>query len=233
MARFYARSKIHCVVLSHRHRSRYYQWQTIEYRDRQCTLYAETTETEVCCETMKTGYWSKSLSSQGWIPIFQANNGSGLDVYNAWNSSNFNITTMEGPSPLKTQQAIWQIIKGVFQISSKNMKQVSYIIFNASGSTSSDWFSHDRIIDSSYVNMTATIYSPKNFGIIFRYSHKSVEYGVVRRFYGYWFHAGCSKDRGWIAVLDISKGWCNWEQNGFRPSFMYCSGNTDCLFAGK
>ena len=53
------------------------------------------------------------LSSQGWIPIFQANNGSGLDVYNAWNSSNFNITTMEGPSPLKTQQAIWQIIKEV------------------------------------------------------------------------------------------------------------------------
>ncbi|KAK2138713.1 hypothetical protein LSH36_2528g00003, partial [Paralvinella palmiformis] len=100
------------------------------------------------------------LSSQGWIPIFQANNGSGLDVYNAWNSSNFNITTMEGPSPLKAQQAIWQIIKEVKVSMLNNMKQVSYIIFNASGSTSSDWFSHDRIIDSSYVNMTATIYSP-------------------------------------------------------------------------
>ena len=63
MTRFYARGKIHCVVLSHRHRNTYYQWQTIEYRDRQCTLYAETTETEVCSETMKTGYWSKRVSN--------------------------------------------------------------------------------------------------------------------------------------------------------------------------
>ncbi|KAK2146568.1 hypothetical protein LSH36_598g03011 [Paralvinella palmiformis] len=53
----------------------------------------------------------------------------------------------------------------------------------------------------------------------------------MRRFYAHWFHDGCPKDRGWITVLDDLEGYCDWERNGIRPSLMYCSGNTDCLFA--
>ena len=64
-------------------------------------------------------------------------------------------------------------------------------------------------------------------------SFVQVEYDVMRRFYAHWFHDGCPKDRGWITVLDDLEGYCEWERNGIRPSLMYCSGNTDCLFAGN
>ncbi|KAK2140590.1 hypothetical protein LSH36_1296g00014 [Paralvinella palmiformis] len=38
---------------------------------------------------------------------------------------------------------------------------------------------------------------------------------------------------GWSAVLDESNGYCPWEQNSIRPSFMYCSESDPCLYSSE
>ncbi|KAK2140589.1 hypothetical protein LSH36_1296g00000 [Paralvinella palmiformis] len=53
---------------------------------------------------------------------------------------------------------------------------------------------------------------------------------VKRSFYAYWYHKDCPKDMGWSVVLDESSGYCPWEQNNIRPSFMYCSESDPCLY---
>ncbi|KAK2164603.1 hypothetical protein LSH36_61g05017, partial [Paralvinella palmiformis] len=57
-----------------------------------------------------------------------------------------------------------------------------------------------------------------------------IDTDVMRRFYAYWFHAGCDYDMGWIAVLDQRNGFCQWERNMIRPSFAYCPGSGPCLY---
>ena len=56
---------------------------------------------------------------------------------------------------------------------------------------------------------------------------------VKRSFYAYWYHKDCPKDMGWSVVLDESSGYCPWEQNNIRPSFMYWSESDPCLYTSE
>ncbi|KAK2164602.1 hypothetical protein LSH36_61g05015, partial [Paralvinella palmiformis] len=109
-----ASSEMHCVILLLTHKETDWLSQTAEYTDGLCTLYGEIVESQGCSDNTKTGYWSRDLSTQDWIPIFRAYNGSGLNVYDAWNSTDdINMESDEGPSPLLRQPSMWPLIKEV------------------------------------------------------------------------------------------------------------------------
>ncbi|KAK2164601.1 hypothetical protein LSH36_61g05009 [Paralvinella palmiformis] len=184
-----------------------------------------------CNKTLKGDSPTGLLSIQDWIPIFRAYSESGLDVYSAWTTNNINnINTDEGPSHLLLQPTIWPFIKEVKVSMVNDHKQMTYITFTASGSTRSNWFSRDRIIESTYVDLMDSLYNPESPASYSISGFVQIYRNVTRRFYAYWKHSGCHNDIGWIAVLDILDGFCFWERNGIRPSFMYCSGTSRCLY---
>ena len=96
--------------------------------------------------------------------------------------------------------------------------EVAYVVFNAVGSSITDWFQSTRVIASSWSDVTARgTYNV--FSITGHLSH-------LRRFHINKLYGGCSNDKGYLVVSDIKGGGCQWDSHSIYPQFLYSKINS-------
>lgn len=98
----------------------------------------------------------------------------------------------------------------------KDELEVAWVMFNATGSTSTNWFSRDRVLSSSYTDLTDGA-SYNTFAIA---DPSSVLQYVDRHFYVNQDFGGCDNDNTWFATFD-NTGNCFFDQYGGYPYIMY------------
>ncbi|XP_033761125.1 uncharacterized protein LOC117342936 [Pecten maximus] len=95
-------------------------------------------------------------------------------------------------------------------------RRVVYIRFNGTGSTLTNWFSVDRLIDSGWSTMSQS----RTFNSF------SLKAGSERRFFINQNYGGCPYDVGWMVVIDIDTNIkpCVWDSMSNRPVFLFAPG---------
>ncbi|XP_060079353.1 uncharacterized protein LOC132558769 [Ylistrum balloti] len=90
------------------------------------------------------------------------------------------------------------------------------IRFNGTGSNYTDWFSIDRLIDSSWDAMSKS----RDF------NHFTLLATEKRRFFINQNYGGCPNDVGWMAVIDAGSNiaGCAWDSMLIRPAFLFAKG---------
>ncbi|XP_033122895.1 uncharacterized protein LOC117121719 [Anneissia japonica] len=99
-------------------------------------------------------------------------------------------------------------------------EEVMFLTFDADGSNAENWFSQDRILDSSFSDLKSGIFF--NFFSISGHSRADLH----RRWFINKSYGGCNNDRGWFVVVD-GRGPCAWENSaGDSPQFLYAPKRT-------
>ncbi|XP_033761059.1 uncharacterized protein LOC117342879 [Pecten maximus] len=90
------------------------------------------------------------------------------------------------------------------------------IRFNGTGSNFTNWFDHNRLIDSGWSTMSQN----RTFNFF------SLQGGFMRTFFINEAYKGCPKDRGWMIVIDPNVGYfpCGYEAQPNKPAFLYARG---------
>ncbi|XP_031557693.1 uncharacterized protein LOC116294272, partial [Actinia tenebrosa] len=105
----------------------------------------------------------------------------------------------------------------------KNKTEVVRLVFNAKGSTKTNWFSRDRLLTSPWTDIHS---QPVN--------HFSItgEIGVVvrRSFYINSLYDDCN-DVGWMGLIELIPGPCPYENKQPLFSILYPSGSQRVIFS--
>ncbi|KAL8605651.1 hypothetical protein ACOMHN_065208 [Nucella lapillus] len=109
----------------------------------------------------------------------------------------------------------------------KKNKKVAMILFNGRNSDRMSWFAKNRVIYSTWKDLSTV---PSNyFSIIGHYlaSHHA------RRFFIFHKYGGCPKDAGWMSVVD-QQDVCPWgRQTNKLPAILYSTKNVHTNFNEK
>lgn len=95
----------------------------------------------------------------------------------------------------------------------KERREVAYVIFDAAGSSKSNWFAGSRVLSSSWPDLTAQ--SSYNYFSIEGFANYN------RRFYINRQHGGCDNDLGHVAVSEMPVKRCDWDTYPAYPQFLY------------
>lgn len=187
-------------------------------------------QSPTCLLDSPTVLQTSALETNGWQLVFRAASGNGQNVYNAWMKGE--NTTEDKPPKMersyfrhyRSREVInWSNldIKYVkFALYEQN-KEVASVIFNGIGSNIENWFDKNRIIYSSWSDLT--INDDYNHFSIAGYNAGTVD----RRFHINKFYGGCEKDIGHIAVIDTGTvAACAWDQHPVYPQFLYTKINS-------
>ncbi|KAK7114311.1 uncharacterized protein [Littorina saxatilis] len=87
-----------------------------------------------------------------------------------------------------------------------NNEEQRYFEFDGEGSNYLNWFSQDRLINSSYTDLSATMPLLKFFSI-------QGDPTFARTFFINQNFGDCSADAGWLVVTDSADPLCPWEKN--------------------
>ena len=106
-------------------------------------------------------------------------------------------------------------------------RELAYVIFNGSDSTMLNWFDRNRVINSSWLDLTSR--SVYNIFSIEGHIHPN---SYDRRFYINRNYGGCPKDRGHLAVINsaVSSPVCLFDDQPSYPAFIYSKFNTVDFF---
>ncbi|XP_069104622.1 uncharacterized protein [Argopecten irradians] len=165
-----------------------------------------------------------------WELVFRAKANNSLSPYNTW------MGTSSAPTPV---QDGCRLMTGTFTCNSiyrsdvldswqsqsisevklemyRHGKRVVRTHFNGTGSTFTDWFGIDRLIDSGW----STLNENRTFNYFQLLGSDS------RRFFINQNYGGCSNDAGWMVVIDVDNGYrvCDWDSMVNRPVFKYAPG---------
>lgn len=172
------------------------------------------------------------LEIDGWKMVFRAASGNGYPVYDAWTQGRGTCedkpVSMERSYSCHYRQrnlASWSVL-GVryvkFALYTQE-KEEAYVIFNGIGSDMNNWFSQDRVISSSYSDLTAGD----------QYNYFSIPghldgNRLIRRFFINRNYHGCPGDRGHIVVIDESRTSpaCLMDTQPSYPKFLYSRTNS-------
>lgn len=100
----------------------------------------------------------------------------------------------------------------------KQSVEVAYIVFHARGSDYMNWFSDNRVVSSSWTDL-----SPHQSFNIFSIAgiHSTREtYMYYRSFYILLKDSGCNNDLAYMGVVEL-EGVCNWDVFTAYPQFVY------------
>lgn len=112
----------------------------------------------------------------------------------------------------------WTNIDEVAFVAMRSGTVIKYAIFNGAGSDSMNWFSAQRLKNSSW-NDLKTLPSHQFFSII-------GDDSGFRRFFINHEYGGCRHDVGWFVAMDQPSPACEWEKNEGYPVFMYSDSDT-------
>ncbi|GFS16502.1 hypothetical protein ElyMa_006798400 [Elysia marginata] len=112
----------------------------------------------------------------------------------------------------------WANVDKVLLVLYVNGQRVKHIMFNGEGSTNLNWFTGNRVIESSWRDLKTL-----------RHNIFSVEGDgrprLLRRFYANHQYGGCDNDKGWFVAADAVPGGCLWEKKEKAPAFFYSKGD--------
>nr|XP_006812409.1 PREDICTED: uncharacterized protein LOC102807374 [Saccoglossus kowalevskii] len=95
-------------------------------------------------------------------------------------------------------------------------EEVTYFIFDGTGSDKHNWFSQERLVDSPYSDLTSTTVT--NYFSIEGHTE------VGRTFFINGQYGGCHVDYGWLVVRTAEEA-CDWDETGQPesgfPTFLY------------
>ena len=97
----------------------------------------------------------------------------------------------------------------------KQSQEVVYIVFNGTGTDLTSWFARDRILASSYSDLTAT----NAFNYFSIQGHDNGLH-LERTFFINQHYGGCDADLGNVVVVEHD-GDCNWDHQPRYPQFLY------------
>ena len=103
---------------------------------------------------------------------------------------------------------------------------VKQILFNGKGSTFTNWFNGQRVLQSSWNDLKKKTHNI--FSII-----GDARVHLLRRFMINHAYGGCAKDNGWLVVGDVVPGGCSWEKKLARPAFIYAKRSTSALWISR
>ncbi|XP_076455552.1 uncharacterized protein LOC143290141 [Babylonia areolata] len=101
-----------------------------------------------------------------------------------------------------------------------------YLEFNGFNSTYLDFFSQDRLIGSSFIDLD--INTPTNYFSIQGHERSP---DVQRRFFVNRRYGGrCDHDEGWLLAVDANDN-CDYTSRASFPVFLYAGGNTSAIWS--
>ncbi|XP_033763937.1 uncharacterized protein LOC117345096 [Pecten maximus] len=167
---------------------------------------------------------------KGWFPAFHVAHGGALygassiyDLYtgshivNEYNETAFSLddNAMTFKSSMINSWTSYYV-QAVRVSFFKNNVEVAYIVFDGHYTTSTDWFDCDRILYSSWNDLTRE--TPTDYC--------SIAGDTNRRFFmEASYGLDCTADSGWFGVVE-GAGSCGWESMATPPFFMYSDAST-------
>ncbi|XP_035828403.1 uncharacterized protein LOC118478600 [Aplysia californica] len=184
--------------------------------------------------------WDEGGLYNNWTLIFRAQAGNSLSVYDAWlNNSVQHHFPWQYDVPLGCTQfrtdppcdqtfrssilSNWEAskISEVKIALYKDGVEQHHIIFNASSTNFTSWFSRDRILDSSWDD-------PENATLFTMEGTPTLTTTNPRRFIIYGPYRGCPADYGWMLVVDSPLDNCPTilSHTPTWPRFVYSTATT-------
>ncbi|WAR07114.1 hypothetical protein MAR_017072 [Mya arenaria] len=171
------------------------------------------------------------LEKNNWEMIFRATAGNGQNTYDAWTTGA--KTTASKPVNMKRSLDSHFRDPGVAQWTSngityvkfalyKDNREVANVIFDARGSTSTNWFSSSKVVDSSWTDLMST----GSYRIFSVAGHTNSQ--TERRFHIATQQGGCDNDRGFVASIEHND--CDWDNHPSYPQFIYSDIDSDDVF---
>ncbi|XP_025099049.1 uncharacterized protein LOC112566859 isoform X1 [Pomacea canaliculata] len=170
-----------------------------------------------------------------WVLAFRATRGIGKPVYDTWTAVGHHdddpvtrislpcgCTSVDGSLPCDRHYRsrlldTWpsSSIDQVRLVVYSHGVEKAHVTFRGTDSTYMSWFSLDRVVDSSWEDLTAK--ATVNYFSI----QGDVHSNLRRRFFISHAYGDCPKDFGWFVVNDQMTAGCTWEKKNYFPSFMY------------
>ncbi|XP_021349778.1 uncharacterized protein LOC110448070 [Mizuhopecten yessoensis] len=130
-----------------------------------------------------------------WELVFRAQSNNSLSPYAAW------MGTLSLPTPVQLEL-------------NRGGSRVVYVRFDGRGSTFTNWFGIDKLIDSGWSTMSKSR----------TFNYFSIHGTAERRFFINQNYGSCPVDAGWMAVIDTTSvyGPCEWDiKTKKRPAFLF------------
>ncbi len=175
-------------------------------------------------------YCDQTTDGGGWMMVFKVSSGVMGDALTLWNGGPMN----EADESLLNVEKADKHYVGAFVGSYWNQNQVEvsqarvhvytageiakFWKYDATGTTLTDWYSNDTLVESSYVDLPAMVFN--------QYSIAG-EITSGRRFFINRNYNNCPGDQGWLNV-DTGPDKCMWDTNGGAVPIriMYAPGDT-------
>ncbi|XP_025104625.1 uncharacterized protein LOC112570390 [Pomacea canaliculata] len=187
-------------------------------------------------EQRDTSDYGDFIEMDGWVLVFRGTQGLGSPVYDAWTRTGYHddYTFTRASMPCgctRTNGSCDRHYRSLlldFWPSSALDKvklavyeggvEKAYMIFTGLGSNYINWFSADRLVQSSWKDLKSSAHS---YFDITGFSAR----GTFRRFYVSKNHGGCPGDNGWLNIKDAGNS-CPWETSNQNPAFVYSKAET-------
>ncbi|XP_045184682.2 uncharacterized protein LOC123542757 [Mercenaria mercenaria] len=166
--------------------------------------------------------WSV-YSKKEWMLVFRATSGAGGDVYSAWmygtSVTTDDVTCMTTDvtscskhyrNPIIDSWASVGMTQAKFALYKNNI-EVAYVIFDATGSDVTNWFSNTRITGSSWSTISSQTFN-----------HFSITgHDPGRRFFINPSYGGCPGDTGYAVAITSNIFGCSYDIHSSYPQFLY------------
>ncbi|XP_060083121.1 uncharacterized protein LOC132562397 [Ylistrum balloti] len=207
-----------------------------------CTTGYEARGNDADVTCMGNGQWDISSSychrtdSSGWILLARFGSGNSESVLSTWTetgrddnsdanmpdeckeTNTSSVCTRHFRSGLIDEWETLNPTQVKFSLYTSGI-EVVYITLNATDSDLTSWFSKERLLSTSFTDLTTN--STTNF---FSLSGPNAS----RRFYIHKSYGGCPNDIGWVQIMD-GQGVCFYDTAVAYPKFMYSSNNQSGL----
>ncbi|KAH3725261.1 uncharacterized protein LOC127853177 isoform X2 [Dreissena polymorpha] len=168
------------------------------------------------------------LEESGWNLVFRGTSGNGQETQAAWmtgsGTSSTKPTDMSRSydSHFRDNYAVnhWASlgVKYVKYALYKQSREVAFIVFDGTGSDMTSWFAQQRVIVSSYSDISpATTFNYFSIQGHDRYDFKRTFF--INQLYG-----DCDHDAGNMVVVEHDGG-CDWDHQPRYPQFLYSNLN--------
>ncbi|XP_025104747.1 uncharacterized protein LOC112570486 [Pomacea canaliculata] len=176
------------------------------------------------------------IRKDDWILVFRAAAGIAQPVYDTWTRVGYHddyqltratmpcgCTRTSGSCDRHYRSRLldsWpsRAIDKVKMALYENGNETAYMIFSGHGTSYMDWFSANRLVESSWTDLKSA--SHDFFSIV------GLQHSVVyRRFYISNRNIHCPDDIGWLNIKDRANS-CSWEASSQIPVFVYSKAKT-------
>ncbi|KAL5005486.1 hypothetical protein ScPMuIL_018942 [Solemya velum] len=173
------------------------------------------------------------ILSDDWRLVFRAEAGKSVSVYNTWINPATETGHDDACQTLQPQTQCSGPYKNAIVDDWNNLnitqvkielhsgrRRVAYLVFDGTGSDYTNWFSKDRILESSWSDLSQN--AVYNYFSLVGHGARTL---LISKSY-----AGCPADMVWFCVMDSQQYNCDWDHHSSYPAFLYSPENTASLF---